>query len=430
MSPTISPVKTQKPLPARSTVVVIGGGIVGLASALNLAERGIPVVVLEKGKIAGEQSSRNLGWVRKLNRAENDIPLSLLSQRLWKNLHQRTGMDVGYRKAGMMFLARKEAELEEYNKWLEAVKHLPLKSRLISKKYIDELVPGGSENWVGGLYDPDDGYAEPTLASSAIAIAAQKKGVVIVENCAVRTLSLTAGRVTGVVTEHGEINCETAVLAGGLWSRRFLGNHGVDLPTLPLIGSVLRTAPIDGPSDVAVGASNFSFRKRQDGGYTIMQRGAVSAPLTQDHLRIGFRYTPMLKANWKQTRISLGRYFLEEMRLARHWTPDDISPFEKKRTLSPHTNTKLIEEAMANLIAAWPVFKNAKVEESWAGFMDVTPDSYPVISTTGEIPGLIIATGFSGHGFGTSPGAGHLVADLVMNETAIVDPAPYSLNRF
>jgi glycine/D-amino acid oxidase-like deaminating enzyme len=139
-------------------------------------------------------------------------------------------------------------------------------------------VPGGRGTWAGGVYTPSDGRAEPALAASAIAAAAIRQGAVVVETCAVRALSMSAGRVSGVITERGEIRCDQVLLAGGLWSRRLLGNHGVDLPTLPLICHAIRTAPMEGPTEIAVGGPDFSFRKRLDGGFTIAQRGAVSAP--------------------------------------------------------------------------------------------------------------------------------------------------------
>lgn len=226
MAPAITPVQTSAAFPASTTVVVIGGGIIGLTAALSLAERGIPVVVFEKGRIAGEQSSRNLGWIRKMGRAKLDLPLSLASERLWAEMPARVGADVGYREAGIMYLARSEAEMTKHRAWLESVKELSLDSRLLEPAEIDRLVPGGTGGWAGGIYTPSDGRAEPTLASSAIARALLAKGGVIMENCAVRTLSMAAGRVAGVVTERGEIRCDQALLAGGLWSRRFLGKIG------------------------------------------------------------------------------------------------------------------------------------------------------------------------------------------------------------
>lgn len=430
MAPAITPVATSTEMPASTTVVVIGGGIVGLTAALTLAERNIPVVLLEKGRIAGEQSSRNLGWVRKTSRLAEDIPLAQAADRLWAGMAARTGCDVGYRQAGIMFIARTPAQMAMHENWLKSVQPLALDSQLLSAQQIAALVPGGKGKWVGGIYTASDGRAEPTLASSAIAKAALARGAVIVEQCAVRTLSTSAGKVSGVVTEKGEIRCDQVLLAGGIWSRRFLGNQGINLPTLPLICSVLRTRPMTGPTDIAVGAPDFSFRKHQDGGFIITQRGALDAPLTADHLRLGLRYLPQLRSARDNLRISLGQYFLQDMTLPRRWHAGKSSPFERIRTMDPAVNQGLNQEAMCNLLAAWPAFAQAVVAESWAGVIDVTPDSNPVIGAVARMPGLTLATGFSGHGFGTSPAAGQLAADLVSGHTPLIDPAPYRFARF
>lgn len=430
MAPVITPVSSSIELPDSSTVVIIGAGIIGLSAALPLAERGIPVVVLEKGRIAGEQSSRNLGWVRKMSRAAPDVPLALAADQLWSQMPERLGADVGYRQAGIMYLARSEAEMQQHEQWLASVRHLSLDSRLLNPSQINNMVPGGQGRWAGGIYTPSDGRAEPTLACSAIAQAALKKGVRIVENCAVRNLIMSAGRVSGVMTERGAIHCEQVLLAGGLWSRRFLGNLGVSLPTLPLVASVVRTAPLEGPADIAVGAPDFSFRKRLDGGFTITQRGALYAPLMLDSLLLGRQYLPMLRAQWKNVRISLGRDFLSDLMLGRRWKEHQISPFERIRTMDPPTLPALNTEAMNNLIAAWPVFQHAIIKQAWGGMIDVTPDSLPVICKLEQIPGLTLASGFSGHGFGTGPAAGQLAADLICDTTPLVDPAPYRLDRF
>lgn len=430
MAPAILPVRCSIEVPRRTSIVIIGAGIVGLTAALALSERGIPVVVLEKGRLAGEQSSRNLGWVRKMGRSAADVPLSLAADKLWRALPERVSQDVGYRQAGIMYLAKTEAEMAKHEAWLASVESLALDSRMLAPAEIDALVPGGERAWAGALHTPSDGRAEPALAASAIATAAIAKGAIILEHRAVRTLSFSAGRVNGVVTEYEEIGCEQVLLAGGLWSRRFLGNLGASLPTLPLIASVMRTAPMDGPTDIAVGGPDFSFRKRLDGGYTVSHRGALGAPLMLDHLLIGHRYLAALKHEKSVLNLSFGRDFVRDLLLPRRWSANDRSPFERVRSMDPPVNDTFNRQAMANLVAAWPQFAGAVISEMWAGAMDVTPDSLPVIGPVECLPGLTIASGFSGHGFGTAPAAGQLAADLIQGGHPIVDPAPYRFDRF
>lgn len=401
-----------------------------MSAALALAELNISVVLLEKGHIAGEQSSRNLGWIRKTSRHPDDVPLALAADQLWAQMAERVGSDVGYKQSGIMFLSQTDELLAMHESWLKSVESLSLGSKMLSQKEIDKLVPGGVGQWKGGLYTPTDGKAEPHLAVPAMAKAAMQKGATIVQHCAVRSLVTTAGNISGVLTEKGEIRCEQVLLAGGAWSRRFLGNHGISLPTLPLVCSVLRTAPMDGPTDIAVGGPDFSFRKHQGGGYIITQRGKLDAPVTLDHLLIGHKYLEQLKHQRSFLKVSVGSTFFNDLALGRKWKAEDISPMEKVRVNNPSVNHGLNQDALNNLSKAWPAFEQATIEEAWAGIIDVTPDSNPVIDRIHSIPGLTIATGFSGHGFGTGPAAGQLAADIVAAVKPIIDPAPYKFDRF
>lgn len=433
MAPIIEPIiNLETELPKSTTVVIIGGGIVGLTAALTLAERNVSVVVLEKGRFAGEQSSRNLGWIRKTSRAEDDVPLAVESDRLWAGMKDRVGADVGYRQSGIMFLGKTDKDMAGYESWLKSIDHLNLGSKLLTPRQIDELVPNGVGGWKGALYTPSDGRAEPELAASAIANAAQRKGVILIENCSARTLSTTAGRVSGVITELGEIRCDNVLLASGAWSRRFLGNMGIRYPTLPLFLSVFKTKPLPHiPIEIAVGAPNFSFRKHIDGSFIMMQRGALDAPLTIDHIKIGTQFLGAFKHGKDMMHIRFNSFFFEDLKLGRRWSKDDISPFEKIRTFNPPINQSFNQDALNNLIQAWPVFRDAEIENEWGGAIDVTPDSNPVIANIDTVPGLTVAIGFSGHGFGTSPAAGQLAADLVMrSDTPLIDPTPYRFSRF
>lgn len=423
-------VTTHDQLPSSTEVVIIGGGIIGVTAALTLAERNIPVVLIEKGSIGAEQSSRNLGWIRKTSRHAQDLPLAQAADELWQNMAKRVGLDVGYRQQGIMFLANTESLLAWHESWLNATATLAPGSRLLSNREIEERIPGGREKWAGALYTPSDGRAEPDIACSAISIAAMNKGATIIQQCAARTLSFSAGKISGVVTERGEIHCRQVLLAGGAWSRRFLGNTGVSLPTLPVICSVLRTTPMDGPTEIAVGAPDFSFRRHRDGGFIITQRGKVDAPITLDHLKIGWQHRQQFRTGRQYLNVRFGSHFFNDLRLARRWNSQQQTPFESVRTLSPEPNRQLNQDALNNLGRAWPIFSGACIAEDWAGVIDVTPDSLPVIDYVDSLPGLTIACGFSGHGFGTGPAAGQLAADLICQDTPIVDPAPYRFTRF
>ena len=178
-----------------------------------------------------------------------------------------------------------------------------------------------------------------------------------------------------------------------------------------------------------MGASNFAFRKRLDGGYTIAHRGANETPITPDSFRLFFDFLPSLAKEWRNLRLRIGRRFIEEWNVPRRWTLDAPSPFETVRVLDPQPSEPILAQGRANLVRNFPVFKNTTIAQSWAGLIDVTPDAVPVISPIEALPGFYLASGFSGHGFGIGPGAGRLIADMVSGDNPIVDPGPFRFER-
>lgn len=108
---------------------------------------------------------------------------------------------------------------------------------------------------------------------------------------------------------------------------------------------------------------------------------------------------------------------------------DGESPFERCRVLDPQPSQAILSEARDALATAFPFFREMRVAQSWAGVMDVTPDAVPVIGPVEKLPGLFLSTGYSGHGFGIAPGAGHLLADLIDGSTPLVDPQPFAYAR-
>ena len=430
MSPPVDPVASDPEQPARTGIVIVGGGIIGVCTALFLAEKGHAVVLCEKGRIGGEQSSRNWGWCRTMGRDTGEIPLALESLRLWRGLNERTARDTSFRQPGILYLCETEKEVADQAAWLDQARQYQVDAHLLRGGGLDNVMPGASAGFIAGMHTPTDGRAEPSMAAPAIAEAARAHGTVILTGCAVRGIDLQGGRVAGVVTEKGRIACDSVVLAGGAWSRLFCGNAGVDFPQLKVLASVFRTKPLSGAPEITAAGSVFAFRKRLDGGYSIARRNANTAEITPDHFRLLADFLPRLRANRHEIRLGVGRRTWEELRTRRRWSLDEATPFEAVRVLDPAPKEGILAEARSVLSRTFPAFGKMEVAQSWGGMIDVTPDAVPVIDRVERIPGFFIATGFSGHGFGIGPGAGRLMADLVVGNTPVVDPTPFRLNRF
>lgn len=429
MAPRVEPVTPNETVPERAEVVVIGGGIAGVSTAFFLAERGIPVVLCEKGHIAGEQSSRNWGWVRKQGRDPRELPLIIESLRLWQQMNALTETETGFRQTGILYLAKTEAEVAGHEAWLEHARPYQLDSKLVRGEALERLLPNGRIHWAGALYTASDGRAEPQIAAPAIARAAQARGATILTHCAVRGLEREGGRVSAVVTEKGRIACGSVVLAGGAWSSLFCRQLGIRLPQLKVLASVQRTAPLEGAPETAAWGPGFTFRRRLDGGYTVAQGTISDCHIVPDSFRYFGDFLPALKTSWRDLRFRLGKRFVEEWGWNRRWSLDQVSPFERVRVLDPEPSAGLLDQAMANLRQAYPAFDKAVVAERWGGLIDTTPDVVPVISPVETLPGFFIATGFSGHGFGIGPAAGKLMADLVTGAAPLVDPTPFRYSR-
>jgi glycine/D-amino acid oxidase-like deaminating enzyme len=430
MVPELIAVETDTALPPRADVVVIGGGIAGISTLLALAEKGVSAVLVEKGRLAGEQSSRNWGFCRTQGRDQAEVPLALESLRLWDGMSQRLGADVGFTRAGACYLCETPKEVAAYEAWLENARQWQVQSRVLGPDEVDAVVPGSSRRWAGALYTPNDGRAEPQLAVPLMAQAARRMGAAIVTNCAARGVETTGGRVSGVVTEHGTIACDAVVLAGGAWSRLFCGNMGVDFPQLKVLGSVMRTEPLNGPPEIAVAGPDFAFRKRKDGGYTVARRNKYEAYVVPDSFRLLPQFFSAMIRTKQEYRIRMFGRFQEEWRTPRRWSLDQASPFEATRVLDPAPNPAIVEESRRNLVQAFPAFAQTRIAQSWGGLIDTTPDAVPVIAPVQAVPGFYLMSGFSGHGFGIGPGAGRLMSELVTGATPVVDPKPFRFDRF
>src|SRR5690625_3788122 len=328
MGPAVDPVTSDEILPEKVDVVVIGAGIIGVCTSLYLAERGVKVALCEKGEVAGEQSSRNWGWVRTTGRDSREMPLILEAQRLWDEMEGKTGVDIGLRRKGVAYLAEDDKKAAGFERWLEMARGYQTGSRLLTGPEVEALTPGSSTPFEAALFTPNDGHAEPQKAASAIAAAARRLGAQLFTRCAVRGLETAGGSISGVVTERGAIACDAVVLAGGAWSRLFCRRHEVTLPQLKVRASVFRTSALEKGPEVNLWSSKVALRKRLDGGYTVANGHDNVVDLVPDHATFLSDFLPALRMEWRRLRLRLNRRFLEVWRQHRSWTLDWTSSFE------------------------------------------------------------------------------------------------------
>jgi glycine/D-amino acid oxidase-like deaminating enzyme len=415
--------------PQSADVVVIGGGIVGTSTAWFLARQGLNVVLCEKGIIAGEQSSRNWGFIRKQGRDPREIPLMVHSLEVWEDLVDQLQEDIGFHRGGTLYLSETAKRYEANQAWLEHARTFELDSRFLSPQELKTLVPEMHGQQRGALYTPSDARAEPELATRAIAGIAQSCGAIILEQCAVRGIDVEAGRVAGVVTERGRIRTSTVVCAGGAWSGYFCRHLDIIFPHLKVISSVMATAATSLSMQQSLWSSGLGMRKRQDGGYNIAYGGSADCEITPDLVRFGSKYISSYLHSKETVSLKLGTRFFKELSWPKKWPFDQITVFEKERILDPAPNEKRLNKAYQLLGKTFPELRNITIAKKWAGMIDVTPDELPVISEVSDLPGLIISTGFSGHGFGIGPGAGKVTAELATGNKPAVDISCFSLSR-
>ncbi|WP_299557968.1 FAD-binding oxidoreductase [uncultured Sulfitobacter sp.] len=418
-------------LPDAADLVVIGGGIIGICTAIFAARGGARVVLLEKGLVAAEQSSRNWGWIRQQGRDPAEIPIMVEANRLWQQFARETNEDIGLVQAGVTYLATSRAAIEGYDRWLVDARANGLDSRLLSAAEVAQMYPGMSARPAGALHTPSDLRAEPWVAVPALAEIAAREGVTIIERCAVRCLDLAAGRVAGVVTEIGRVAAPRVVLAGGAWSALFLRNHGVALPQLSVRAQVAATERLPDIGQIATSSAKLAFRRRADGGYTLAPKGLAHLYIGPDAFRSFTSFLPQLLIDPFGQRYfpAAPTGFPDAWSTKRRWSGDALSPFERMRILDPKPDAKRMVRLARDFEALFPKLGTVRLKRTWAGMIDTMPDVVPVVDHT-PINGLIVGTGMSGHGFGIGPAMGRILADLAAGRAAGHDMRRFRFSRF
>ncbi len=422
-------VHTTRELPDTADAVVIGGGIVGVFTAYYLARCGLKVALVEKGRIGAEQSSRNWGWCRQQNRDARELPMATKSLDLWERFAAENGEDTGFHRCGLFYLSNSEEELAGWARWRDFARTVGVTTHMLDSAQATERGRATGKPWKGGVFSPTDGTADPASAAPAVARAILKLGGTILQSCAARGIETEGGRLSGVVTEHGAIRTKTAILAGGAWASSFCRQLGIRFPQAAIRSSILAVSPGATSLPDALHTAAVSVTRRAMGAIRSHQRPRPHRP---DPAATQVRAA--VSADVRQTLAQPGAGRLEGFRSGHEtlvrWRLDAPTPMERMRILDPAVDNATIRLTHSRALDLLPALKNTRITAAWAGYIDSTPDGVPGIGEIAAIPGFILAAGFSGHGFGIGPGAGHLIADIVTGSEPIVDPRPYNPDRF
>jgi len=372
-------------------VLVCGGGIVGLAAAYELADRGADVTLCERGSLGAGSTARAAGGIRSQFSTRVNVELSLASKPVWDAFEERFGVDIGLRRNGYLFLARTEATADRFRENVSMQRNLGAATELPSPAEAVERCPGiDPEPFVAATYNPDDGVADPNLAVQGYADAAREAGVDVRTGTAVTDVHRDGGRVVGVdvctegETDRRDVDC--VVNAAGAWAARVGELAGVDLPIAP--------------------------RRRQIAVVEPSTPVPESTPLTID-LDTGAYFRP------ERDGIALvGGHFAE--------TDPDADPDAYDTGLDIDWAAEAVEQAGRDIDYFGP---ETRIRRGWAGLYAVTPDHHPIVEES--IPGLVTAAGFSGHGFQHAPATGRIVAELLLDgEPDVVDVSALARKRF
>jgi glycine/D-amino acid oxidase-like deaminating enzyme len=352
------------------------------------------------------------------------------SLELWEQFAADSGEDTGFNRCGLLYLSDDEGEIARWAKWRDFAKDRGRDHARAERSRGHRARRATGRAWKGGVFSPSDGTADPGKASPAVAAALMKLGAAVLQNCAARGIELEGGRVSGVVTEAGTIKTGTVVYAGGAWASSFC-RQLASVSRRPRFvrrscawqrrTSSYRT-PCIPRAYRSPAAATAATTSRSAGADVWIRRCSCSASP-----RSSCRCSPSagatsFRADSKACAAATKRWRGGGSMRPRPWSACASSTRGPIRRRSSKTYGRAVE--------LLPAFGKTSIASAWAGFVDSTPDGVPGIGEVPELPGFILAAGFSGHGFGIGPGAGHLIADLVTGAKPIFDPAPYNPARF
>jgi sarcosine oxidase subunit beta len=391
-----TPAAAEDDFPTSASVVIIGAGVMGAATAYHLAERGArDIVIVERDAPGSGSTSKAAGGVRCQFSDEVNIALAARGLEVLRNFEADFGIDIDLVTNGYLFLLDSDESARAFAANVELQQRMGLDSRMLTVAEVAQLAPYvNTDGLVAGAFNPGDGHCTPEAVVSGYITAARQRGVRILKCCEVTGFDTEATdsgagasagdgagrRVTAVHTNRGTIACDQVVCTAGAWSGVIGEMAGVDLPVKPLRREIMVSEPVD-------------FDTTQ-------------MPFTID-------FTTSYYVHPEGPGLLFG-------------CPDETDDWSFNDKRDPNWLTTLAE----HIEARTPKLDDVEAKHGWAGLYEMTPDHNALIGQAEELDGFFYACGFSGHGFLMGPAVGEVVADLMTGRTPFVDVSPMNKRRF
>lgn len=348
-------------------VIIIGGGIIGCATAYYLAKQGRDVIVLEgSDHIGNGGSSRNGGGVRQSGRDVRELPLVMYGiKNLWPTLSEELEVDCEYHQDGNLRLGKTEKHREILTKLANNAKGVGLDVRMIDGDEVRQINPYLSDEVICASWCPTDGHANPLTTTLGYYKMARRMGVTFITGEPVRGLAVIRGKIRKVITPNNVYEGENVLVAAGLDSRDILTSVGIDIPMTNSLLECLVTEAQPHMFDQMLGTAEADFYGHQTKHGSFVFGGSSG----------------------------LERY--------------------NKDNGMVSNSSKTAPCICRGIMKYFPDLADAKIVRTWAGWMDASADGVPSIGKVDEIPGLYVACAFNGHGFGIAPAVGHQLSKLI-----------------